>query len=328
MLRSLLGFDWRKSKAHWLLLSKFLRQGAVEDFTRSDSWKAMLGEEPSRAIGRFLKDGLLEEAGLDARLSYKFRVSDLKSMAKERNLPASGSKDALIQRLIEADPKAMGKAVSGLMVFICSSRGRELAEQYLAEEQAERSKVEQQVLDYLRQRRFKEASVAVASYEAQQVFPRGMGIDWKHYNPTRDVAILKAIWGSVPRILGPLSSSQVEALRLGAAMMELWGTNQATEWLPPSLETGLAIDNDTAARMFLFHAIYKVNLAEYRQSEVVMGVEVLATSDSCDACKAIAGKKYTFDAVPELPYEYCTHEMGCRCTIVAVTKSYSEILRG
>ncbi len=33
----------------------------------------------------------------------------------------------------------------------------------------------------------------------------------------------------------------------------------------------------------------------------------------CDACRQIQGYHYNLDEVPELPYEECTCENGCRC---------------
>lgn len=320
MLRSLLDFEWRKSNAHLLLLSKFLHPRTVDDFAESDAWKTALGENPKQAIKRFLDEDMLVQADLSAQLDYKFKAAELKDIAKKRGLTVSGRKGDLIQRLIQADSEGMKRAVSGLTVLLCSEDGRGIAEQYLANEKAKRRKVEQQVMECLRQRKFKDASVAVASYEAEQVFPRGIGIDWKHHNPAHDIAMLNAIFGSKPKILARLNDSQSDALRLVAGMMYLWGTNQGKEWLPPDFETDLAMDNDAAARMFLFHATHRVNIANYKQSGVVKQVEILAAQDSCDACKKISGKRFKLSEVPELPYEHCTHEMGCRCTLLPITK--------
>ena len=39
MLLSMAGFDWKKSKAHWLLISKFLHPQNIEDFNKAISLK-------------------------------------------------------------------------------------------------------------------------------------------------------------------------------------------------------------------------------------------------------------------------------------------------
>jgi hypothetical protein len=159
---------------------------------------------------------------------------------------------------------------------------------------------------------FKEASLAVAEYEAPQVFARGVGVDWKHYNPNRDIQILQNIYENKPQILNRLDDSKLDSLRLGAAMMLLWGTSKATKWIPADFETDLSMDADVAARMLLFNAQSIVTLKQFKEMGIEC-VDVLGTRDSCESCKEIAGKIYRLSEAPTLPNPNCTHEMGCRC---------------
>jgi hypothetical protein len=79
------------------------------------------------------------------------------------------------------------------------------------------------------------------------------------------------------------------------------------------------MNNETAARMFSFYSSHKANIANYRlNGDVVIGVKILAAQSACDACKHISGKEFTLDDVIELPYEQCTSEKGCRCTLVPI----------
>lgn len=317
MLRALFSFNWRESPAHLLFLSKFLRPRTVDDFSKSDAWKAALKESPSKAVQRFLKEGMLEYADLAGLLEYGYRVSDLKSMLKERGLPVSGRKRDLIERLIQSEPDGMKRSTRGLRVLQCSQQGRAIAEQYLASEKEKRVLAEQQVLDLLGQRRFREASLLVASYESKQVFPRGLGIDWENYDPTHDVEVLNIIFKSKPRILAHLNDEHLEHLRIAAGMMHLWGTNRAKGWLPPGFKTMLSMDNDTAARMMIFYATHQIQMAQYRKLGVKK-IKIITANDTyvCEACQKMASKEYRLSQVPELPYEKCTCEMGCRCTAV------------
>jgi hypothetical protein len=111
-------------------------------------------------------------------------------------------------------------------------------------------------------------------------------------------------------------------------MMHLWGTGRNKDWIPLGFETGLQLDNETAARMLLFYGWSQTALDEYRSSNVVEAVQVLAASDSCPHCQALAAKKakYRLDRAPELPYEKCTSEKGCRCVFVAVVKGLPPTL--
>ncbi len=318
MLRSLTGFDWKKSKAHWLLLSKFIHPQNQDDFAKSDIWKDVLGEHPTQSIKRFLEEGLVTSADLKNTLAYKYKVAELKDMLKQRDLPVSGRKDDMIQRLVTTDPIGIKKSIAGLALLECTQHGKELAEKYLLNEKEKRNCVEQQVLEYIRKRMFREASVAVAAYEAEQVFPRGMGIDWKRHSPNRDIEMMNTIFSSKPKILSKLRDDKLDNLRQGAAMMALWGKNSAQEWLPSDFETESSFDINTAARMFLFYATHKTSLEQYRNSGVVKYVEILAAQDSCDECKMLTKKKYKLNEVPELPHEHCTNGKGCRCTEIPV----------
>lgn len=169
------GLDWQKSNAHLLLLSKFLQPRTEDDFVASDYWTPVLGEPATQAIRRFISDGVLGQADLSAQLDYRFTGGELKRFLKERGLSASGRKRDLIGRLVQADPNGMRHLASDVPILHCSERGREIAEQFIASEKVKRSRIENQVLEHLRIRNFREASVAVASYEAGQVFSRGIG---------------------------------------------------------------------------------------------------------------------------------------------------------
>ena len=250
-------------------------------------------------------------------LTINTKVSDLKSMLKERSLPVSGRKRDLIERLIQSDPEKMKKATRGLKVLQCSQQGRAIAEHYLAREKEKRALLEQQVLNLLRQRRFREASLFVASFESEQVFPRGLGIDWSNYDPAHDVKVLNIIFNSKPHILAPLNNEYLDRLRIAAGMMYLWGTNRIKGWLPPDFKTTLSMDNDAIARMIVFHATHQVQMDQYRKTGVKK-IKIITANDTyvCEACRKLASKEYKLNKVPELPYEKCTSEMGCRCTAV------------
>lgn len=313
MFRLFKSFDWKNSKAHLLLLSKFIRGQEVSYFTKGGNWEKVLNESPQKAIKRFIDEGMIVNADLDTIVSYKYKVSELKDLLKQRGLAVSGTKDELVQRLIQVDKEGMMKLISGMELLTCTQTGREIAEQYIASEKEKRTKVEHQVIDYLAKRMFKEASLTVANYEAEQVFPRGMGIDWKHYNPNRDIEILKNIYGNKPEILSKLENAKLDSLRPAAGMMLLWGESTATKWLPTDFETGLSMDNDSAARMLLFNSQNKETLKQYGESGVVQYVEILATPNSCESCKKLQGKRYKVNEAPKLPNPNCTHELGCRC---------------
>jgi len=312
-------FDWRKSKAHLLLLSKFINGGGVDYFVKRGEWVEVLGEPSQKAIRRFIDEGMVVDADLNTCVTYKCKATELKDLLRQRKLNVSGTKDELVQRLAQADKEGMLKLTAGMKLLTCTEAGRELAEQYAASAREERIRVEQQVLGLLARRMYEEACLTVAHYESGQVFPRGLGVDWKHYDPKRQIEILNSIFDDKPEILSKLQDAKLGHLRIGAAMMELWGESRASKWLPADFETGIALGNDSAARMLVFAAQNKQTLRQLSESGFVKYVEILATPDSCESCKKLEGKQYRLGETPTLPNPNCTHELGCRCVYLSRT---------
>ncbi len=310
-------FNWQDSKAHLLLLSKFISAREASYFETGGYWEKVLNESPQIAIKRFVNGGMLVSVDLSTLISHKYKVSELKDLLKQRRLVVSGTKDELVQRLVQADKRGMIELTAGMNLLICTQAGREISGQYIAAEKEKRVKVEQQVVEYLAKQMFKEASLVVANYETEQVFPRGMGIDWKHHDTQRDIQELTAIYKNKPQILSKLDDAKLPFLRIAAAMMYLCGENTAAKWIPPDFESGLSMDNDAAARMLLFNANALRELEEYKDSGVVHYVEINAAPNSCESCKKLHGKRYKLNEAQELPNPSCTHELGCRCVYLS-----------
>lgn len=265
---------------------------------------------------------MLEELSLAERVVARYGVAELKPMLKQRGLPVSGRKADLAARLVEADPLGMQKTVAGFVALRCSQAGRTIVEAYVAREKAQRAQMEARVLEALQQNRFAEASQIRAAFNAAQVFPPGLNIDWETYDPAFDVALLTRVFSKKPKLLSDLDTSTWRKLRLAAAMEWLVGGCDARYCLE-GYETGLPISNEVAARMIWFHARHLQDLAEYRRMGVRRATILGANKDdplTCGPCRGISGKTYNLGEMPELPYERCTSEMGCRCMASAVLR--------
>lgn len=309
--------DWKSSAAHLLLLSKFRYGSFPEHYTDAEHWKSALEEEPAKAIRKFIEGGMLERAGLNELLDFKFKIADLKKMLKERHLKVSGRKSELIERLVANNAEGMIERTKDVGLFRCTAGGAELAGKYLTQEKEKREEAENGVLSLLKKCEFSKAVRIVIEFERSQVFSRGLGIDWDTHSGESDIQALRAIFGEKPGILKDIDEGRLEILRLGAAMMQLWGTNSAKPWLPEDFETESHLDVHAAARMLVFHASHLRNMGQYEKAGVKT-VEVLGAGDdnTCPACREISGKKYKLAKVPELPNPSCTCEIGCRCTTV------------
>jgi hypothetical protein len=309
-------FNWKNSKAHLLLLSKFIYPREPKYYYDQDNWARVLNEPAQKSIKRFINENMLVNADLEYRVSYKYKVHELKELLKQRGLSISGIKKELVSRIVLADRDRTSKLVADVEHLLCTQSGREIAQKYISEETDKRNKVEQQVMILLKKQMFEEAIVEVSKYEAEQVFPRGIGIDWKHYDTKREIAIMNLIFKGKPEIMSKLEDVNLEPLQIGAAMMEIWGESTATKWLPTDFKTGLLIDNDSAARMLIFNATNNRNLRQYKERGIKF-VEVLGAPTSCPFCKEIANKRFVIDEAPILPNPNCSHELGCRCLYLA-----------
>jgi len=308
---------WRTSSAHLFLLSKFTGGYIVEQFAKDTYLTKPLGEPPSVAIERFVREGVLLPAGLAETLACKYRASDLSDLLEKLGLPHSGSKKGLAARLAKRNPEVARTATSGITCLKCSEEGEQLARQYILKERNRREHCELEVFRALTEGRLRDAAVLVQQFEASQVTPRGLNVDWTRHDPNNEVEMLKLIYEHVPKILRSLPQNKLEALRPAAAAMFLWGTNTARNYLAPDLATGLKMDPNAAARMFLFYASHLRELDSYRRAGV-KSVRVLATDDSCSPCKQLATREYAISHLPELPYDKCSSQMGCRCVATAV----------
>lgn len=311
--------DWRTSPAHLLLLSKFLGGDSPARYRDAGYWEPALKEKPENVIENFIKEEMLESAGLPELLNYKFKGAELKAMLKEKGLKISGRKEELVQRLVDNCPNEMLEATKDVILYRCTATGKQLAEIYSETEKAKRDSAEREVFNLLDQENFSKAVNVLVQYEASQVFPRGLGIDWKKYDETSDVESLKMIFKSTPTILKQIEENRLRQLRLASGMMHLWGAKTIRPWLPDGFDTGIRLDGDTACRMFVFYASHLRNIKTYKEAGV-RTVEIIGAGDqsTCPECQKINGKKYRIDDVPEIPYAKCTCETGCRCTIVGV----------
>jgi hypothetical protein len=302
----------RKKQAELLLLSKFLYPQALDYYKEPSYWDEVLKEPQIKTIERLINNDFITTASLSSVLDYKYCVSELKSMLKERGLKVSGLKADLIKRLVSADPNGVKQITNDQKLFECSEKGRIIAQNCLAEAREKKNKAIKDSQEALKVNFYEEAIKIVSRFESEQVFPRGYNIDWENPDITRDHAIIKYMFTGKPKILKNLNDKLLPDFRIAAAMMFLWGENRIDQWFPSWIDTGLVMDNDTVARMIMFYATHRYDLDQFRCLGKVI-VEILPYDSPCDACAKIANKKYKINEMIELPYENCTNELGCRC---------------
>lgn len=315
--------DWRTSKAHLLLLSKFLVARSLSAYKQADDyWKPVLGETATQAITRFRKDGMVEPAPLADILSSQMTVAKLKPLLQDRGLPVKGKKANLIESLIAADPTAAQRLVTDKDIYTCSSKGRAIAEPFVQQQKDERLHAEQSSLEAIQSGNYRTASRIVRRYEAAQVFPRGMGIDWSRDNPAEE-EYLRTIGSVTPKALDKLSPQQIVPLRHVASMLYLWGMSEPHSiWWPQGFVNGSQYENKWASLLILSAAHTQSTLHEYARENAdlnvgIVGIQIRTGNDDyvCPFCQTMADVVIPLQKAKTLapPFHQCTSELGCRC---------------
>lgn len=322
MLRSRIHPNEPLPAAHLLLLSKFISTRDSDSLAKDKQWQAVLKETVPQAVSGFIAAMLIEPVSVQEKLDAKFGLANLKQMLKEKGLPVSGKKIDLIERLISADQTAMAMSVTDLQIFRCSEKGRKLVEDYLAGEKAKRVNTEISVQNAIREGNFRHAVLLRATFEAEQVIPVGLGIDWKHYDTKRDETILKMIFSRKPKVLSMLNKEQIEQVRLCAAMGHVMGYSYGKWPLPDDFKTDSPLENIDLVHVLMTNVHFHREMKEFRDIQkagIQMSVEILTRNDEhvCAICKEASEYTYSLSEVPELPHEKCTNPHGCRCSVGA-----------
>jgi len=149
------------------------------------------------------------------------------------------------------------------------------------------------------------------------------------------VLLLRMIQRKTPTPLGriiELAGSDQPAGRLVASGIAFFDTNRKQERvysvhanLKPSIQFEIERRSyvwELACRYAQFQQLIAKQLAQFRASaDILSGYEISATSDSCDACKQLARKRFRLSEPPPLPHVGCTHPKGCRCSIIPLLKN-------
>lgn len=282
-------------------------------------WRPALRASPSTVCAEFLEKGLLVEASLHEQIASEFTVADLRAQLKARALKVSGCKADLIERLMRHDPQGaqtMASRAGARPVYVCSQQGRAMAEKFVATKKAERAAAEGAAFAALRLCDFPAAVAVVAEYQAKQILPAGLNVDWSSETFRAElVEEVKGIFETAPgrpRILSAMEPAEFRRLQTAAAVMLLWGNPRAPKLTPPGFVSPNGLDASAAARMILFFVRHRTTLAQMNAFGV-RRVQIMASDRCCNACAKLTSIAYSIDAAPELPHEFCADPRGCRC---------------
>ena len=302
-----------KTHAELQFLKVFALPRELGEVSRLRLSQEALGAPSEVIISRLFANAFLQDGGMDiAGLLELKSKNELKSLAKVRGLSQSGTKEDLAKKLFEADPGGISGLFHGKTYLTCTRKGKLLVDKFEQAEKEVRLKAEGQSESALRASRYQDACTIVANFEASQIFPRGVGINWKRYDAAHDIEILSEIAAYSPRQHHNTPESVLASLRVSAGMMNLWGESDPSKWLTGS-EREFARETYT----MLSAAINRVNLRDWKRLGF-REVRLLSSGrgDACKTCKEADKQVYPIDSAPELPHVECICEYGCGCIFV------------
>lgn len=305
------------SSAHLLFLSKFSEPCSIDRF-RADTWTNVLCQTPESAARQLLADCLIEPGGAADKLSYRFKAAELKALLKSYGLKSSGRKEDLAARLAEVEGLESDLGLGQITVYHCTEAGIAIVREYVNAEAERQTLAYEATRDALARSDFRRAAETVAAYEASQVFKRGIGIDWTHYDASNDVDILERAFNSVPWFLDNLPEDTIRQVRIAAGLQSLWSARPKEGWYPAGFTANGRYDEDTLAQMVWYNATYHLELKQ--MSDVgFKWVRISGCNDDivCGPCRKLQAKRHRIDSAPELPYAGCTAPQGCRCSVSA-----------
>ena len=138
----------------------------------TDTWTSLLGRSLDDCVSAFMDDGLIEEASLEKKIGYKFRVADLKPLLRGCGGKVSGRKEDLIQNLLGTMPcDALAHLVADTRLYYATLSGEKRIREFIANQQSTKERVEAAVLGALVKGCFQQAVATLAEYRSHQAFP-------------------------------------------------------------------------------------------------------------------------------------------------------------
>ena len=313
--------DWSNSEIHLMALSRFLTPRAAIDGIPA-YWESALKEKPQLTVNRYMGAGLLAPASLASTVEYCNTGAELKSLLKERGLKLSGKKQELVDRLLEADEQGMAKLHASRNIVECTPEVRLRVSHYVEDKKQEYHDAISAALSAIRKREFATASRIIGQYESKQLkieAPNPLAIPSPPRTEAADAKALTEIFTLHPKILKDLPEQEWEPLHVATALsyLQRGRVHLQPEWFPADFVGVSKFDTSTTVRMMNFHINHLRNSRRMRDIGITKGRIRCIPGVSCDACQKIADKLQSLDALPELPYEKCTCNMGCRCYLEA-----------
>jgi formylglycine-generating enzyme required for sulfatase activity len=94
------------------------------------NWAAGLREPVDKATAKFIEQGLITVADLETHLDFHHSKDEIQDLLKKKNLPVSGNKRDLINRLVQSGSSGLAAFNESETLYILSPKGKRCSEEF------------------------------------------------------------------------------------------------------------------------------------------------------------------------------------------------------
>ncbi|BCD00028.1 hypothetical protein BC30048_2930 [Bacillus cereus] len=322
---------------------EFLKYVNKKDYTNlPDYWCEYIGDIDA-IISKFCHMGLLTQPN-EIQMLETNTVKTLKEIAKSKGIKGYSKLkkaeviDTLLQNISKEDIYQMHK---DLTIYILTPNGEKLVNDYKHKKDAERSELINHIGKCIEERNLTRAAEVVIKYEQQQVFKRGLGIDWDTTKPNHltnrcneiinlnflDLDNTEEFKNQIKKhlIIGELLGEGMDVMnnRFLAEVTEEIKCSSLDNFLENphgGYASRTKSSNKDKVGLYIHYALFKASnqqslndLLSYKSGD---GIEIVK-AEGPDECSICGGVKDVYlwkevNDIPKLPLHF-----GCRCLYVA-----------
>ncbi|OSY02083.1 hypothetical protein BTJ45_01146 [Bacillus mycoides] len=322
---------------------EFLKYVNKKDYTNlPDYWYEHIGDIDT-TISKFRHMGLLTQPN-EIQMLETNTVKTLKEIAKSKGIKGYSKLtkaeviDIILQNVSKDDIHQMHK---NLTIYLLTPDGEKLVNDYKHKKDIKRSELIDHIGKCIEEKNLIKAAEAVSKYEQQQVFKRGLGIDWDTIEPSHLTNRCNEILNlnfldldNTDEFKNQLKKHLIigELLGEGMDVMTKRFLDETTEEIKcSSLDSFLKnphggyasrtkSSNTDKIGLYIHYALFKASnqhslkdLLSYKSGD---GIEILKSEEpeGCSICGSVKDVYLWKEVkdIPKLPLHY-----GCRCLYVA-----------
>lgn len=291
---------------------EFLKKlsGYLVDSDYPKYWNDYINDT-NKFIKRLIESNLLRISTPRDDIKY-LKVKELKEFLSKKSLDCKGKKDELIKRMLENyNDNELKDIIEWRKRYILTENGNDIVESYTLAKDKMYKDLTIEVFNLVKVLKINEAYIKIAQFEQNQVFKRGLGIDW---DKESQIGMSKKDIKSYEDII----KAETENINLVIASIAgiLLGVNskKTAQIYSDYLENRSNITYEINYVQSIIHSKEEMN--DYIEAGVNK-YQILGTLDknTCEKCGNLDGKVFSYKD-RKIGINYPPFCKKCRCTTI------------